>query len=517
MKKFMPFFGIAAILLAGSCAMGCDGFSEEEIVPQPVEQFVTLTTTVSIEKPATKAVGADGAKTFEAGDRMAVVINGAKYVSEALVAADISNEGKSARFTVKNVNNPQANQDVKYIYPASAADENGAMDFTKLATQNGTHPSKSNPVDFGQFTGNLTSNAQLPAATLSNPLTLVKFTIKNAENNDITSTVTQLIVSDGTNTYTVNLESVADTIWVAMQPVMSGDISFTALAGTDAYSKEVTGKTLDASSLYPIKLKMDFDPLRTPLTFEAKTAGATITFAPSETYAANAVEYSTDGGKTWNDCAAGASVKLTNVGDKVAFHGSRASYATNSTNYSHFSSSEDCYFYGNVMSLVDSSSFAEQKKLTANYAFCGLFRQDASNEKLKNHASKKLVLPATTLKNYCYSSMFQDCKGLTVAPELPAETLASYCYTSMFQSTGLTAAPALPAQTLTYACYQKMFNDCNMLTSITCFATNINADNSTNNWLKSVASNGTFTTPTETGWSTGPSGIPDGWTRKNYE
>ena len=41
-------------------------------------------------------------------------------------------------------------------------------------------------------------------------------------------------------------------------------------------------------------------------------------------------------------------------------------------------------------------------------------------------------LPATTLANECYSSMFYGCANLIKAPALPAETLADGCYSWMF-------------------------------------------------------------------------------------
>ena len=35
-------------------------------------------------------------------------------------------------------------------------------------------------------------------------------------------------------------------------------------------------------------------------------------------------------------------------------------------------------------------------------------------------------------KTNCYSRMFSNCSSLTTAPALPATTLADYCYESMF-------------------------------------------------------------------------------------
>ena len=75
-------------------------------------------------------------------------------------------------------------------------------------------------------------------------------------------------------------------------------------------------------------------------------------------------------------------------------------------------------------------------------------------------------LPATTLANSCYAGMFADCASLTTAPELPATTLAEKCYNTMFTGcTSLTQAPELPATTLAEKCYQSMFYGCTSLTT----------------------------------------------------
>ena len=130
------------------------------------------------------------------------------------------------------------------------------------------------------------------------------------------------------------------------------------------------------------------------------------------------------------------------------------------------------------------------------------------------------ALPATTLAQSCYYNMFKNCTGLTTAPALPATTLAQQCYYSMFQNcTGLTAAPVLPAETMANYCYNNMFNGCSKLSSVTCLATTL-VNNGTTNWLtdagtdESVTSR-TFTAPASTDWPSGNNGIPSGWTRVN--
>lgn len=122
-------------------------------------------------------------------------------------------------------------------------------------------------------------------------------------------------------------------------------------------------------------------------------------------------------------------------------------------------------------------------------------------------------LPATTLAYECYRYMFSGCTSLTTAPSLPATTLSSYCYSDMFHGcTSLTTAPALPATRLESNCYYYMFYDCIKLNSITVFADNISATNCTNNWLRGVASTGTFINFGSATYPTGASGIPSGWT-----
>lgn len=127
-------------------------------------------------------------------------------------------------------------------------------------------------------------------------------------------------------------------------------------------------------------------------------------------------------------------------------------------------------------------------------------------------------LPAKTLASTCYGSMFNGCTSLTAAPELPATKLADICYSSMFEGcTSLTVAPVLAAETLVDRCYQSMFNGCKNLSKITMLATNIDEYQCLNNWVEGVSSIGTFTKASQmTTLPEGSSGIPSGWTVKNY-
>ncbi|MEE3434692.1 MAG: leucine-rich repeat protein [Treponema sp.] len=307
------------------------------------------------------------------------------------------------------------------------------------------------------------------------------------------------------------------------------------------------------------------EALATPLTLEACDAGAVVTFVNK---AAGPVTYKVNGGEA-QTIASGATGKITleSIKDKVEFFGANKAYATNTSNCSNISCDKDCYVYGNIMSLVKSEGFENATTLENAYTFARLF---ADNAHIKNKSGADLLLPATTLASNCYQEMFSGCTSLTAAPDLPATTLAEICYHGMFYGctsltaapelkattlarvcyggmfsgcaslatapslpatklaencysdmfsdcANLTAAPELKATTLANYCYQYMFSGCTSLASVTCLATNISASSCTTNWLKDVAASGTFTKADGmTGWTTGASGIPNGWTVRDF-
>lgn len=289
------------------------------------------------------------------------------------------------------------------------------------------------------------------------------------------------------------------------------------------------------------------------LTFLAKENG-TFTFTPQNS---NVISYSTDDGETWTE---GNTVSVNN-GDKIMWKGTMT---PSKSGIGTFSSTASFDVQGNVMSLLYGDNYKEQTDLTGkNRAFHDLFK---NNTKVVN--ARSLSLPATTLSNNCYYSMFQGCTSLTTAPELPATTLGGYCYNYMFQDcTNLTTAPMLPATTLTNSCYYSMFRGCTNLTkapklpatqlAIYCYSTMFRGCTSltkapelpatqlttscyysmfqgctnlsyikamfttmpsafltcTTNWVDGVSSSGTFVKNSAATWTTtGTDGIPNGWT-----
>ena len=164
------------------------------------------------------------------------------------------------------------------------------------------------------------------------------------------------------------------------------------------------------------KLK-DQDP---PLTLEAIDDETTIII---KNPLGLVISYMVNGGDMMTSTAgytADISIAV-NAGDKVQLFGDNATYCDGDA-YTNILCTEECYVYGNIMSLVSSDNYGSAKKLTGQYTFSYLFKES----RIKNHDEKELKLPATTLTEACYSGMFYN-TWLTKAPVLPAVELKAYC------------------------------------------------------------------------------------------
>ena len=209
--------------------------------------------------------------------------------------------------------------------------------------------------------------------------------------------------------------------------------------------------------------------LAVPLTIEAVTAGAQVRFTLSNAVAANSVQFRTGSGASWSDWTdytGGSDILLEHTGDMVQFRGDNAKYTTQDYKYSNISFTEDCYVYGNIMSLITSTDYIDCNVLTATFSLSRLF---CENSHLLSHPSRDLLFPAATLTDYCYYGMFEDCSALSRAPGLPAVNLAENCYCFMFGGcSSLETLPEkmLPATKLAESCYFAMFSKCSSLTAL---------------------------------------------------
>lgn len=265
------FLSMAALAFVGAMMTGCSSEDLTAETPQSAKTgTVVMKTTISLsENASTRALTEAGVKTFAVGDQIAVIYKNTagetvKAESAALEATDLINTQK-AKFSVA-LTDPEPSTAVRYIYPASMAaddvsattpDNDATIKWTNLSMQDGTLATLANDLDLAVFDGTLTAQAVLPAATLANPLTIGKFTIKNnATSDDVTNTITKLTIGDGTNTYTVNPLTLS-TIYVAMKPVDNKTVTVSVTASTNKYSdKSISATTLAQNTMYPINVSL---------------------------------------------------------------------------------------------------------------------------------------------------------------------------------------------------------------------------------------------------------------------
>lgn len=272
MKKIKTFLSMIALAFVGTTIIGCSN-NEYDIErperPMDSENVITLTTTISLpdaetDTGETKALDIDYgdkklSKTFTVDETMAVIYKGSsgltKDISDPLKAEDITNGGKTATFTFQ-VYYPVTTEDVTYVYPAAMAGATN-VDYTRLNSQDGTLASISSGLDLATFTGPWDGD-ELPAANLTNELAIIAYTLKNADgSSDLTSSITSMTISDGTNSYAVSRAAVEGPIYVAIRPTNDATINYTANDGiTNNYKKTVSEKNYEAGSFYQLGLKM---------------------------------------------------------------------------------------------------------------------------------------------------------------------------------------------------------------------------------------------------------------------
>ncbi len=207
--------------------------------------------------------------------------------------------------------------------------------------------------------------------------------------------------------------------------------------------------------------------------FSGKSGGKTeptVNWDSFTSYVAPTLEYSFDK-ITWNQYTLGTPISIgrKQLGNIVYFRGDNldpwmeeyqqtvtettvydgGSYDSNYTHtfraWTHaFINNAKVECNGNIMSLRY-KNYQGQLTLPCNYTFAALF-SNCSN------LLRGPVLPAITLKPYCYIHMFLN-SGITVSPTLPATTMQERCYGGMFSGSKITTPPILPATELAVYCY----------------------------------------------------------------
>ena len=459
--------------LAAMALMMAACTSEDLTQPQtPNSKGIPFTATIS-GKAATRAITentTDGIleTSWAKGEKVALMHGG---IVDVMEVTEVGTDG-SATISGTITGSPADGDKVNLFYPASVVDVSGGSPVVQspeqlLAKQDGKLETIAKNYDYRMKDGAtlkvvLGSASIEGAVSLENQLAIVRFSLSDgtsaleAESFEIDDNSGQPII-------TVTPSSADNVFYVAMPPANAQAFHFIAKKGNEEYFYSQPSATLAAGKYYYQNMTLK-DMLNTPLTLEATENGTkiTVTNATEKTF-----QYAKNGGDRITVPGTETSISINNAGDIVQFYSTNAGLGNGSIAFN-IQPDKKTYVYGNVMSLIDDGTegFANDKTIEGKDALRGLFKGASL---LVSHAMKKILLPATTLKDGCYQDMFNGCTGLTTAPDLPATTLATDCYTGMFKGcTGLTSLPAdlLPAKTLAAKCYAQMFHSCTGLTTL---------------------------------------------------
>ena len=269
----MRFFSIAALALMGAVMTGCSN-NDELQQPESVKRTVTLTTTVNLDGgEGTRALDVStGVKTFEVDDQISFVYKNTSgqtkaAFSEKLTQSDISADGKTATIYVA-LEDPATDSQLRMIYPATMAnipmstsasiDDAGTINLEALQSGQQGYEGELSDYDLAVYDGTLSGYALPASITLANKLAICAFTIKNADGTqDITTTITNLTISDGVYTYSISRSNLISPIYVAMMPVADANITMTATDNDGQhYAKSLTNITYAANNIYPLAMRM---------------------------------------------------------------------------------------------------------------------------------------------------------------------------------------------------------------------------------------------------------------------
>lgn len=476
MKKSI-FLKISAItfLMAGVVFCGCSNSNDE-----PIEPVGPKTYTLTIE--ASKGGSAETRVLEEKeGSLVSTWVTSDKvYVTKSVESSSCGllqpqSSGATATLSGKITGTFAQEDGLTFQYPRQTIDYTGQI---------GTLADISAKYDYSVATAkvdNVSGNviAIKDFSGFKNQQAIVKFTLKdilkdadgglvNATSLTISAEGLQTKAGSDPGVITISPTSATSEYYVAMRGISNTKISLTATVGSDTYFYERPNVTFENGKYYEVTVNMKNQSLYSePLTFEYVGDGSYET----EVIFHNLLDGGTVDFKTIGDWETyETSIILSSSGDKVSFCGNNVSYSPyphSDASYFEFKNRDTgenvpVYVYGNIMSLISKTDFANKTKLSGEYTFWKLF----SNTLIKNHSEKVLLLPATDLEQYCYQSMFEGCTALERAPVLPAATLVS-------------------------GCYNYMFKGCANLNYIKCLAKLI-PEGCTTEWVNGVAESGTF-------------------------
>ena len=251
MRKNNLFVLLAAAMSAGTVFYSCNRF-EEQLQPQePQEQGTSAyTLKVKAEKgTATKALTDEGVTlkaSWAAGDDVEVYNVGGDHLGTLVPAVS------STSSTTLSGN----------LTTAPAMDEVLTLKFrsNNYATQQGTLEYIAANCDYATAEVTVTAvcgnSIETTPAHFVSQQAIVKFTLRNSgDTGDLN--VTQLLVNDGTNTYTITpVSATPSVLYVAIEGFSEQTVTMTANTGSAYYDRTKADVTFENGKFYRIKALM---------------------------------------------------------------------------------------------------------------------------------------------------------------------------------------------------------------------------------------------------------------------
>lgn len=251
MRKNNLFVLLAAAISAGTVFYSCNRF-EEQLQPQePQEQGTSAyTLKVKAEKgTATKALTDEGVTlkaSWAAGDDVEVYNVGGDHLGTLVPAVS------STSSTTLSGN----------LTTAPAMDEVLTLKFrsNNYATQQGTLEYIAANCDYATAEVTVTAvsgnSIETTPAHFVSQQAIVKFTLRNSgDTGDLN--VTQLLVNDGTNTYTITpVSATPSVLYVAIEGFSEKTVTMTANTGSAYYDRTKADVTFENGKFYRIKALM---------------------------------------------------------------------------------------------------------------------------------------------------------------------------------------------------------------------------------------------------------------------
>ena len=247
----------ALALMTAACSNDDNDFAQQ---PQKAEG-ITITATLAPKTSMTRAVSDkdDGKITVTwAKDEKIAILYEVGSVKKVAVANIDNVDGTGAAVISFSVDGGTTNNTpCTLIYPATAAkdDHSGVKDAaTLLAAQDGTLNANLD-VRVGAGTIQTTTPGLTVTTQPEAQFAIFKFTVKNSDGS-ATINVKPLTVTIGAQDYVITPASATSELFVALPPIASQAVSFTATDGRKTYTCSKDGISFDEGKYYQSMLKM---------------------------------------------------------------------------------------------------------------------------------------------------------------------------------------------------------------------------------------------------------------------